>query len=46
MRLEASFGIPFDIEWMIADDQIYILQVRPIAGTGDGQQQTPNETAR
>lgn len=29
-RVEAHYGIPQDIEWAIADGQIYLLQARPI----------------
>ena len=29
-RIEAHYGTPQDIEWAIADDQIYLLQTRPI----------------
>jgi pyruvate,water dikinase len=30
IRLERELGTPQDIEWAIADDQIYLLQSRPI----------------
>lgn len=30
LTLEARFGRPLDIEWAIAERQLYILQVRPI----------------
>ena len=33
-RLEALFGGPRDIEWAIADGQIWILQSRPVTGVG------------
>ncbi len=29
-QVEAHYSIPQDIEWAIADDQIYLLQARPI----------------
>ena len=29
-RVEAYFGAPQDIEWALADDQLYLLQARPI----------------
>lgn len=29
-EIEAHFGQPQDIEWAIADDEIYVLQARPI----------------
>jgi hypothetical protein len=29
-RVEAHFGLPQDIEWAIADGQLYLLQTRPI----------------
>jgi pyruvate,water dikinase len=29
-RLEEHFGSPQDVEWAIADDQIYLLQSRPV----------------
>ena len=29
-RIEAHYGIPQDIEWAIADGEVYLLQARPI----------------
>lgn len=28
--IEDNYGLPMDVEWAIADDQVYILQARPI----------------
>lgn len=35
--LEGSFGNPQDIEWTKRDEEIYILQSRPITTTDDGE---------
>jgi rifampicin phosphotransferase len=29
-RLEAEYGLPLDIEWAVAGEQVYLLQARPI----------------
>jgi len=34
-RIEDHFGTPQDIEWALADDQLYILQARPITTLPD-----------
>ncbi len=34
IRLEAIFGRPQDVEWTIFNDQLIILQARPITSTG------------
>ncbi len=31
-RVEAHFGSPQDIEWAVADSQLFLLQARPITG--------------
>jgi pyruvate,water dikinase len=38
LRLESLLGVPQDVEWTLKDDQLYILQARPITtgeSTGD-----------
>lgn len=34
LKLEKRFKNPIDIEWAIANDKIYFLQIRPITGLG------------
>jgi pyruvate,water dikinase len=31
-KVESHFGQPQDVEWAIADDKVFLLQVRPITG--------------
>jgi phosphohistidine swiveling domain-containing protein len=43
LTLEARFGTPLDIEWALADRELYILQARPIvAGCNGAAEVGPN----
>lgn len=37
-KVEALFGVPQDIEWVSADDKIWLVQARPITATQQTQQ--------
>jgi pyruvate,water dikinase len=36
LRLEGEFGYPLDMEWTVAGEKVYILQVRPVTAGEDG----------
>jgi pyruvate,water dikinase len=35
--VEEHFGVPQDIEWAVADDQVFLLQARPVTTQGEKQ---------
>jgi len=40
-EIEAHFGAPQDVEWAIADGQVYILQARPVTGLREAPKVAP-----
>jgi pyruvate,water dikinase len=40
-RVEAQFGAPQDIEWALADGQVFLLQARPITTLRDEERVSP-----
>jgi pyruvate,water dikinase len=42
-RIEAHYGAPQDVEWALADEQIYLLQARPITTLSEEDEGTTSE---